>query len=948
MPGTVKKLQFSEGTDVGAPTDLSLQTSTSVIKAYADDSAYVTGEGAAVAGSVYINTTTKTLRLYANGAWRNAWVETDASDATKLIVKDLSGQTTGTTLTLASIITANRTITFPDVSMTVAGRANTETLSNKTLASPLISGGSVDVASAGALAVGASVGANNLTLGGSSSTVVVAGDLTVQGTTTTINTANLDVEDKNITVNDGGNDASSEGAGLTVERTGTNGSIIYAAAAASKFKVGPAGSEVEIADISSSQVFTNKRMHLHTTAAANDSTSPRVVLPQNTLTNLQAISGANHPNEGALYWATDLNKPYVWDGSLLKELGSGGGGGSKNYLTAITTSNGVNTGNGDIELGSTTGFSLGNVALTSNFPSGSPTFGSGASGNLSISAVNSNQLSGTYSLSYASSAATTAGNFVATDAFYVDKEDYGKMLQIKFSYIAQSNPSNGNFSGTSSNSFGIAIYDVTNSAWIQPAGVWNLVQSSGAGVATATFQTTAASTQYRLVIFNANASAGAITMYFDSFSVGPQSFVQGPAMTDWISYTPTFSGLGTTSNVSGWYRRIGDSIEIRAYALAGTASGQASFTLPSGLTLNTAAMPPSTRGNLGTVHRIDTGGNQVLLAAAYYSSSLGASSIALNGRSDTGQYEYGTQGFSSNQGVGVHCFAPISGWSSNLSLSQDTDTRVVAARYHYSGAGQTITSGSYTALAMTIQDYDTHAAYNTSTGVYTVPVAGKYKAAANIEFTAFAVADSTVAVALFKNGTQQSEFKVLTSATNNTWCTWGTDYADCKAGDTLEMRGFQNSGSNRTAGFNPTFNFVSFERVSGPAVIAATEIVLAKATGTPTGGTGAASIIVFPTSAKDTHAAYNTTTGRFTCPVSGDYRITSYLGGSNATIGITAYKNAVSDTIIGFTQTSTSAGIFNGSTVITGCLAGDILDIRTSAAIGAFGSGASIIFERVK
>lgn len=90
------------------------------------------------------------------------------------------------------------------------------------------------------------------------SNLTVAGDLTVNGTTTTVNTDTLDVKDPNILLNDGGNDATSEGAGITVERTGTNGSIVYEDALASKFKVGAEGAEVEIVDVSTAQTLTNK------------------------------------------------------------------------------------------------------------------------------------------------------------------------------------------------------------------------------------------------------------------------------------------------------------------------------------------------------------------------------------------------------------------------------------------------------------------------------------------------------------------------------------------------------------------------------------------------------------------------------------------------------------------------------------------------------------------
>lgn len=101
----------------------------------------------------------------------------------------------------------------------------------------------------------------------------INGNLTVQGTTTTLNTATLDVEDANVTVNKNGTDGSSEGAGVTVDRTGTKGSIIYSNAATSKFKLGDLASEVEIATISHTQTLTNKNLS-DTTTAIVDAVDP--------------------------------------------------------------------------------------------------------------------------------------------------------------------------------------------------------------------------------------------------------------------------------------------------------------------------------------------------------------------------------------------------------------------------------------------------------------------------------------------------------------------------------------------------------------------------------------------------------------------------------------------------------------------------------------------------
>lgn len=93
--------------------------------------------------------------------------------------------------------------------------------------------------------------------------LTIDGNLTVNGTTTTVNTSTLEVTDANIVVNDGGNQASADtqDAGITVEMSdATDAAIGYDSTATSRFKIGEIGSLVEIADISSAQTFTNKTM----------------------------------------------------------------------------------------------------------------------------------------------------------------------------------------------------------------------------------------------------------------------------------------------------------------------------------------------------------------------------------------------------------------------------------------------------------------------------------------------------------------------------------------------------------------------------------------------------------------------------------------------------------------------------------------------------------------
>lgn len=83
----------------------------------------------------------------------------------------------------------------------------------------------LDAAAAGNMTVFNSLLAsagNTLTIGAHASSVVtIAGNLNVNGTTTTVSTANLLVEDKLVTLNDGGAAASAGGAGIEFEEDGS-------------------------------------------------------------------------------------------------------------------------------------------------------------------------------------------------------------------------------------------------------------------------------------------------------------------------------------------------------------------------------------------------------------------------------------------------------------------------------------------------------------------------------------------------------------------------------------------------------------------------------------------------------------------------------------------------------------------------------------------------------
>src|SRR5206468_12794022 len=109
-------------------------------------------------------------------------------------------------------------------------------------------------------------------------------------------------------------------------------------------------------------------------------------------------------------------------------VGSGAGGGSKNYLGTVNNVNG----NGNFELGSTSKWSLFNTTLTSLIPTGSIT--AGASSITTFGVVSSGQLAGSYSLEPASSGVLTAGQGFISDAFTLDLEDRASVLAFSARY----------------------------------------------------------------------------------------------------------------------------------------------------------------------------------------------------------------------------------------------------------------------------------------------------------------------------------------------------------------------------------------------------------------------------------------------------------------------------------------------------------------------------------
>lgn len=798
----------------------------------------------------------------------------DSTDSTKQIKFDAAG-TTGTSTTLAGSQTANRTLTLPDATDTLVGKATTDTLTNKTFD-----------------AQGTGNSLSNIT------------DTNIK-TGAAINRAKLASGTANhVIINDGTGVLSSE-ASLAISRGGTGQATKTAAFDA-----------------------------LSPTTTAGD------VIVHNGTNNVRQAIGS----DGQVL-VVDSNQTNKLKWTTLQQ-------GAKNYITYGTFEN--NDAN--------TGWSLAHSTLDSTIklPNQTSASWTAAAGTLSKSIVSSGQLAGSYSLSLASSGATTAGDMLVTNALTLDLEARASIQTFSFFYSVISGASNGNFSGTSSNSIGVAIYVVDGTlagTWIQPAGVFNVVQSTLVGRAAGTFQVPSDATQVRLAVYFPNATTGAMTVYLDDFVLGPQVVQFGAPVTDWfdsgvitITGSTTNPTKGTTTKDSAKWRRVGDSMEILyefAQSTAGVAgSGDYRLGIPSGFTIDSNkieianALP---RGTCGSFTIRSTG--SFYEGQVHTATSTAVWCSFVDTASATGAVKsFGSvdAAFNNNplQFTAV-VRVPILGWSSTVQMSNDTDTRVVS----FSGtksSSQAITA-NVTDITFTTSK-DSHASWNGSQ--YVAPVSGDY-------LIGLSIGDLVTGAGVYSVYVNGSASRGLCTTVAGNEVGGSAIVPNIKAGDTISIRG----NLSTTVGGN-VFNQLSVYRLSGPSAIASSETV-ASSYSSSTGQTLNNSVyswIDFPTKSFDTHGIYTAPSGAYsaasgswattqptwTIPVSGKFQIYAIVGVGVGVAGTTqyrtmsVYKNGVQ---IKETQLSeTSAGTYNNSVSISclvQCNAGDYIQVKALQSSGA-------------
>lgn len=497
-----------------------------------------------------------------------------------------------------------------------------------------------------------------------------------------------------------------------------------------------------------------------------------------------------------------------------------------------------------------------------------PVDGTGGSANVSFSSNGTGILRNNLNWQLAKTAVNRQGEGIAYP-FTIDRADRAKVLRISFDY----EPTDSNFAynaGTPASPSDIAVYvyDITNSVLIYPSNSF----LNGSGKFTSEFQTSSNSTSYRLIFHIATTNALAWTLNFTNVQVGPSPVASGAVVTDWTSYTPTIAGFGSPAAVNFKYRRVGDTIEVTGRFQSGTpAVAAATISLPAGLAADVSKVPNTANWLVGDAGSGLADAVVNRFALIYATTTTVTFSRRTSSASDLTAVTADGVAASGHQ-LSVRFSLPIAGWSSNVVVSSDYGSRVIAAKAIGTATGPTNASAP---IVFPTEVFDTTGSYNPATGVFTAPETGIYKYDVSINVTS---SDTNVAayaiIQPFVNGSGSGQTRYLRrkyiNSSSDTVRANGT--VRLNAGDTLEFR-FEGNYSSPTLGAEGTE--LNIFKIQSPQTLAGGEVIAFSGTNTAGTaiGTGLGDVPFAIT--RDTHGSF--VSPNYTVSQSGWYTVSCVL-----------------------------------------------------------------------
>lgn len=356
-----------------------------------------------------------------------------------------------------------------------------------------------------------------------------------------------------------------------------------------------------------------------------------------------------------------------------------------------------------------------------------PVDGTGGTPNIAIArtTTSSEVLKGVASLKLTKDAANRQG-----EGFSISKSigqgDLGKPGRLSFDYKVLSGTfTYGSLSSTSD--LMVFIYDVANSQLVTPFP--NYLDGSGKFTGFFQFNSGSSAQNYRVIIHVATASASSYDVSFDNFELRSNSSMFLSSNSDWQSYTPTFTNLGSPTNVNMFFRKNGPMLDIiGSFFPSATPAAAASVSLPLGYSASSSYNATSNEivGQVG--HAGGTSQGSVLVArngTVFGFTVQGQNNLTFANSSAL---------FAPSYKVSVRASIRIDGFSTGFTTN-DTVLQNVPVVFRAYKSGGSISSNT-TIPTWTSVEKDSVGAFNSSTGEYTVKIPGDYYFAATIGSTA--------------------------------------------------------------------------------------------------------------------------------------------------------------------------------------------------------------------
>ena len=426
-----------------------------------------------------------------------------------------------------------------------------------------------------------------------------------------------------------------------------------------------------------------------------------------------------------------------------------------------------------------------------------PVDGTGGSPNITIgiTTTSGEVLNGEASLKVQKDAADRQGEgfslLIAPDLKY----RAGTPVSLSFSYLATANFGYGAPANPADPSdIIIQIFDATNSILLNP----NPGYLDGSGFFKCQFQIPTTCLSLRVVAHIATTNASAWDFMADDFTLDLAASEYVKSLSDWVSYTPVFTGFGTVTGIEVQYRQNGDNYEFRGKFASGTATAvEGRMSYPLGIvSADTSKIPTIQVVGIGAANFVGAVTGTVLAEPSTTYMTFGRQAASEAGLTK----RLGNQLLGSGNIFSFTASIPMQGLTSGVShpAAIGLNAQVVMRAIKNGGA----IAANTIIPSWTTVEKDSVGSFNSTTGVYTVKVPGDYF----VDFYSQQTAASTNGVNIYLNGSA----KVSAGPEANTiYKSISTTLVNLKYGDTIDVR----NSLSRTIASNNDGTYLSIYKI---------------------------------------------------------------------------------------------------------------------------------------